>query len=167
MKAVRPEALQTDVAGLRQQLAEVERAIARITDAIAAGGPIEALLVGLKQRQTRCDELRIAIAAREAATVRTFDPKTIEATVRAHAKRWRELLTSHVQDGRQLLREILVGPLRLTPEGRSYRFEGEAALGTLVAGKAGLPTVLASPMPASWNRIAGWLRQINDLRHAA
>jgi hypothetical protein len=41
--------------------------------------------------------------------------------------------------GRQLLREVLVGPLRLTPEGRSYRYEGEAALGTIVAGMAGLP----------------------------
>ena len=26
---------------------------------------------------------------------------------------------------------------------------------------------LASPMPASWNQIAGWLEQIDSLRQAA
>ncbi len=40
-----------------------------------------------------------------------------------HVTRWRALLTKHVE-GRELLREVLTGPLRFTPEGRTYRFEG-------------------------------------------
>jgi hypothetical protein len=36
----------------------------------------------------------------------------------------RALLTKHTLEGRQLLREVLAGPLRFTPEGRTYRFEG-------------------------------------------
>jgi hypothetical protein len=40
---------------------------------------------------------------------------------------------------------VLTGPLRFTPEKKTYRFEGEAAIGRMLAGMAGLPTVLASP----------------------
>ena len=64
--------------------------------------------------------------------------------VRQRVEAWRALLTRHVPDGRQLLRE-LVGPLRFTPEGKTYRFEGEAAIERLLAGIAGLPTVDSSP----------------------
>jgi len=54
-----------------------------------------------------------------------FDRKAIEAKVHAYVKDWRALLTKRVEDGRQLLREVLSGPLRFTPDGRTYRFEGE------------------------------------------
>jgi hypothetical protein len=74
-----------------------------------------------------------------------FDRKAIEAKVHAYVKDWRALLTKRVEDGRQLLREVLSGPLRFTPDGRTYRFEGEAAIGRMLAGVAGLPTVVASP----------------------
>ena len=95
------------------------------------------------------------------------DRKAIERTVREHVEGWRGLLTKHVQDGRQLLQEALAGPIRFTAEKRSYRFEGEVAVGRLLAGVAGLPPFLASLMPASWNQITVWLRQIDGLRHAA
>ena len=87
--------------------------------------------------------------------------------LREYVSGWRALLTKRVEDGRQLLREVLAGPLRFTPEGKTYRFEGEAAIGRLVAGIVGLPTVVASPMPASWNRIVTWLQQVEGLRRVA
>jgi len=40
------------------------------------------------------------------------------------------------------LREVLVGPMRFTPQGRSYQFEGEASLGRLLAGVIGDATNL-------------------------
>jgi hypothetical protein len=43
----------------------------------------------------------------------------------------------------ELLREVLVWPMRFTPQGRSYHFEGEAALGRLLAGVIGDATDLA------------------------
>jgi hypothetical protein len=58
---------------------------------------------------------------------------------------WRALLTEEVADGRQLLWKILSGPLRFTLDGRSYKFEGDAAIGRLLAGMVGLPTKMASP----------------------
>jgi hypothetical protein len=101
--------------------------------------------VNLKARQVRRDELTTAIAARESFALRRFDRKAIEAKVNDYVKGWHALLTKRVEDGRQLLREVLAGPLRFTPDGKTYRFEGEAVIGQLVAGMVGLPTVLASP----------------------
>jgi hypothetical protein len=47
--------------------------------------------------------------------------------------------------GRQLLREVLAGPLKFTPHGRTYRFEGEAAIGRAIAGMTGLATFVVRP----------------------
>jgi hypothetical protein len=61
------------------------------------------------------------------------------AKIHEHVRDWRTLLATHqVQDGRQLLREVLAGPLRFTPDGRTYRFEGEARVGAIVAQMAGV-----------------------------
>ena len=116
----------------------------RLTNAIAEGGDLVPLLDALKARQTRRDEVTAALAARDSFDIRRFDRKAIETKVRQHVADWRRLLTKQTQDGRQLLREVLAGPLRFTPEGRTYRFEGEAAVGRLLAGIAGLPTLMAS-----------------------
>ena len=60
--------------------------------------------------------------------------------MRQHLTGWRALLTETAPgraSGRQLLRELLAGPLTFTPEGRTYRFAGEAAVGKLLAGVVG------------------------------
>jgi hypothetical protein len=144
-EAMRPTTVARDVEALRGELQETERALARLTEAIAIGGELAPLLEAMKTRQGRRDELAAAVSTRENLTVVRFDRKVLDATVRDRLKGWRALLTKHVDDGRQLLREVLVGPLRFTPEGRSYRFEGEAAIGRLLVGTVGLATLLASP----------------------
>jgi site-specific DNA recombinase len=153
IEAMSPRTLARDVEELRADLRTVERELLRLTNAIAAGGDLGSLLDALKARQARRDELTAALAARESFDVRRFDRKALEAKVDEYVKGWRALLTKRVEDGRQLLREVLAGPLRFTPEGRTYRFDGEAAVGRLVAGMVGLPTVLASPTgfePVFW-----------------
>jgi hypothetical protein len=84
------------------------------------------------------------LTAREGADVDDVDWKTIAAQARDHLKTWRALLTKHTGDGRQLLREVVTGPLTFTPEGQTYRFEGEAAVGRLLVGSAGLTTKLVA-----------------------
>jgi hypothetical protein len=59
-----------------------------------------------KDRQIMTCELQIDIR---------YDRKAIERRVREHIEGWRTLLTKQVQDGRQLLREVLADPLRFTP----------------------------------------------------
>jgi hypothetical protein len=67
--------------------------------------------------------------------------------VRERLASWRGLLTGHVQDGRELFRHVLDGPIRFRPdaEHREYHFEGEVRLGRLLMGVAGLAPFLASP----------------------
>ena len=86
-----------------------------------------------------------ALAARDSFDVRRFDRKALEAKVHEYVKGWRALLTKRVEDGRQLLREVPAGPLRFTPERKTSRFEGEAAIGRMLAGMAGVATFVASP----------------------
>ena len=135
-----PQTLARELDRQRLSLQDVQREIGNLAKAIAAGGPLEGLLAELKLCETRRDELVATTAAQETIDVRQFDRKAIERRVRQHVEDWRALLTKHVADGRQVLREVLAGPLRFTPEGRTYRFEGEVALGGLLAGVAGLPT---------------------------
>ena len=49
---------------------------------------------------------------------------------------WQAALAANVTRARQLLREILAGPLTLTPGTRSYRFEGEFLLGGVLTGSS-------------------------------
>ena len=144
-EAMSPMTRADDVEVLRAELSGIDREIARLTNGIAEGGALTPLLEALKGRQRRRDELVTAIAARESFDVQRFDRKAIEAKVSQYVKGWRALLTSRVEDGRQLLREVLAGPLRFTPERKTYRFEGEAALGRLIAGMVGVAPFVASP----------------------
>ena len=100
------------------------------------------LLAAVQTRQHRRDELTALIATSERFDVRRFDRNTIEPRVREYVSRWRALLTKRVEDGRRLLREVLAGPLRFTPEGRSYRFEGEVSFGRSCQGSPRLQPLI-------------------------
>ncbi|OFW04611.1 MAG: hypothetical protein A3H96_09485 [Acidobacteria bacterium RIFCSPLOWO2_02_FULL_67_36] len=165
-EALKPAELESTVQGLGAELRTLDQRIARLTMAIEEGGTIAPLVAQLQTRQAERETLVASIAATEARQALVLDRETIEARVLAHVAQWRELLTTgRVADGRQLLREALEEPLRFTPEGRAYRFEGVAAAERLL-GKAGLPPLGTSPMPASWNQIVPWLSQLDGLRRA-
>jgi hypothetical protein len=67
----------------------------------------------------------------------TVNLGALERDVRAKLGDWRGLLTRDTQDGRRLLREVLDGPIRFTPaDDRAFHFNGCAALGRLLAGRA-------------------------------
>ena len=53
----------------------------------------------------------------DGANAQRFDRIAIEQKVRQHIDGWRALLTKRTSEGRQLLREVLAGPLRFTPGG--------------------------------------------------
>ena len=75
----------------------------------------------------------------------------LEQRLRDKLSDWRGLLTRNVESGREVLKTLLVGPLRFTPlvdQGRhAYRFTGVIALDRLVAGVIELKTLtrVASP----------------------
>ena len=128
-----------DLTRNRQALAAVDRKIANLTRAIAEGGPLTPLLDALKREQARREDLTVTIATREAIDVTQIDRRTIERTVRQSLADWQAKLTGRaVEETRRALREILVGPLTLTPEGGTYRFEGELLVGALLRGSVDL-----------------------------
>src|SRR5262245_18370178 len=107
------------------EVAALEREVGRLTDAIAMGtGDLGPLVEALQARQARRAELLEASrrAAKFSSTPKSR--KAIEGAVRERLTDWRSLLTRNVQDARQLLRQVLSGPLKFTPQNGAYRFEG-------------------------------------------
>jgi hypothetical protein len=51
---------------------------------------------------------------------------------------------------------MLVGPIKFTPEGDHYRFEGIAAMDRLFAGVAGITPFVASPTGFATSRSPGF-----------
>jgi hypothetical protein len=67
-----------------------------------------------------------------------------------------------------MLRSLLEGRIVFTPrpELPAVDFTGRGDYGRLFAGLI-VPRALASPMLASWNQIATWLRTVDELRRVA
>jgi hypothetical protein len=142
-KRLEPTTLRTTVDAQRAELREIDRRIARLTAAVEDGAAVAPLVAQLQARQVEREQLLAGIAATETRQGLCVDRKVVEQKVLAKLQNWRELLTSNVADGRQLLREVLETPLRFTPEGRTYRFEGTAAAERLLGHV--LPPWMASP----------------------
>ncbi len=121
----------------------------RLADAIASGGRLDVLLAALADRQARLHEARAVVAMRSHQRPVAFDRRATERGLRRRLVDWRGLLIRNVAGGREVLRTLLVGPLRFTPKvtdrRRGYAFEGGIALDRLVRGTVELPTILASP----------------------
>ena len=86
-----------------------------------------------------------AISAAQTLDQLRVDRAAIEARVQAQVARWRELLTASVEDGRQLLREVLTTPLVFTPTREGYHFRGTVVTGKLIAGAVGGAHKVGSP----------------------
>lgn len=145
-EALAPDATAPALEQARAALASVEAETARLVSALAIGGDLPPVVAALQERQRRQADLQRTIAELSAARPR-LNRRAIEREVRERLTRWRALLTDHVADGRQLLRELLSGPIRFTPERKTgvYKFEGEIALGHLFTGITGVAPFVVSP----------------------
>ena len=147
LEQLTPDTRDRELEHSRASLRVVEQGISNLAQAIAQAGDLGTLLHELHAARAKRDALMTTIAALERSDLRQFDRGAIDQKVRAHLSQWQSLLsTRHVQDGRQLLREVLTGPPRFTPERRSYRFEGEkkAGVGQLLAGMADVAPLLVA-----------------------
>ena len=122
----------------------------RLADAIARGGRLDVLLRTLEDRQDRLGTLQTLRSAIGEIVRPAFDVRAVEGRLRSLVEDWRGLLVQDVASGREVLRTLLVGPLRFTPvvdeRRRGYTFEGAIALDRLVSGIVDLPTFVASPV---------------------
>ena len=143
LDAMKPAAVSRESKRRQAELAAIDREIARLTEAIATTTTdLPTLLEALQTRQRRRDDL-MRLSRQDAPDVTRIDRRAIVAAAREKLTAWRSLLTRQVADGRELLRQVLVGPIRFTPDGKIYRFEGYAALGKLLAGAT--TPLMASP----------------------
>ena len=141
-----PDALTDRVAAMRTRVKGLDDEIARLTDAIAAGADLGSVVTALKQREhdrRRCtDEARHLEALIRAGG---FDADAIRAQLARRVQDWRALAAKNVAHGRQILRKLLQGRVRLTPrsDGR-VELAGTTDYGKLFSGIV-LATALASP----------------------
>lgn len=139
-----PEAVSERAA---DELRDVETEIARLTEAIAAGGALGSLVAALKARTGRAEALREEIRQ---SSAREPLPSTevFRAGLEARATEWRAVLAGQVSEARQLLRKILAGPIVVMPERREvegWAVKGAAALDRVIPGGNVSPRYLASP----------------------
>jgi hypothetical protein len=143
-----PERRDDDVQELERELAAVREECERLAVAIGRGGPLDALVSRLSERQARQDAIGEALRARQRVTP-AITLEGLQPRLRAKLEDWRALLRRNVVSGREILRTLLVGPLRFTPindgRRRGYAFEGVIALDRLLSGVVELPTKVASP----------------------
>jgi hypothetical protein len=148
LEALRPERRDDARETLTRDLDAARVESERLADAIQRGGPMDVLIDRLRACQERRAELQEQIAATRPTPVTRPD---LEQRLRAKLADWRGLLTRNVESGRDVLKALLVGPLRFTAinenRRRAYAFEGAVALERLVAGVIDLPTLtgVASP----------------------
>jgi site-specific DNA recombinase len=131
---------------LEQECAAVDEQLARLGEALAAGGELRTILAAIRAREAKREELQRAIAQLRKPLGR-IDLRTLRAQLEERVRDWRALLRKHVEQGQQLLRRLIVGRLILYPEadedGRYYRFKGQGTLSRLLAGMG--PQNVASP----------------------
>ena len=135
-----PERDQAQRAKLAAEIAAIEAQCREFTAAITAGGHLD-VLIGHVDRLRGLQERRKALQARVSARPPIAAPRHnegLEARLREKLADWRGLLTRDVASGREVLRTLLVGPLRFTPvdepKRRGYRFTGAIALDRLIGG---------------------------------
>jgi site-specific DNA recombinase len=146
-----------DLEQLHAELRTVDVAIANYVAAIGAGGDVPELLAALKARRTRRTDLARDIAARERQSERSKGGELL-TEIERRINTWRELMTRHAAQSRQMLKKMLRGrPIlfEATEEDgqRGYRFRGDASIMQLLSGLVGLPLTVASPAgfePAFW-----------------
>jgi len=124
-----------------------------LTVAIATGGELGPLVESRRERETRRQKVERELQARST----TFDRVKLRQHLTRHTADWRAMLRRRTENARLILRKVVADRLVCTPDAKG---------GYLVRrkGDPGLLLQMASLMPASWNPIASWLQQIDQLR---
>ena len=141
-EALQPATATRNVVSLQRELRTLDTKIANLTTAIEDGAAVAPLVAKLRARQQEREALLTEIGAAEAIGQLTIDWQTVERKVMEKINGWRTRLAT---DGRNVLREVLNGPLRFDPSGAQYRFEGATRTGELITGLIGDSTLCGVP----------------------
>lgn len=138
-----------DINPIRSALASVALEIERLTTAIATGGPLEPLMLALRERERRRTQLRADLERRAAAIGDVPVAADVFADLNARLDEWRDIFLDAEGPGvvaaNRLLRQLVVDRLVLHPESDHYRFIGAGTLEPLLSGVMSLVTVNGVP----------------------
>jgi len=137
-------------AQLADELARLEREIARYTDAIAQGGSLPSILAALQERERRRQELQAQLEHQDGLgrAVRAFDSKAVRRELYELLTDWQGVLEGEPAQARQILRKLLEGRVVMQPHvngrERTYEWTVTATYGRILTGVVGV-TALVPP----------------------
>jgi hypothetical protein len=107
-----------------------------VTEAIATGGPLAALVDALKARERQRADTLARLEHLDGLSRAPEWGNGIRDKLRARLVEWHGFLSRQPEIARQILRKLLVGRLVLTPnaEMRTYAVQGRASYGRLLEG---------------------------------
>ncbi len=107
-----------------------------MTEAIATGGPLAALVDALKARERQRADTLARLEHLDGLSRAPEWGNGIRDKLRARLVEWHGFLSRQPEIARQILRKLLVGRLVLTPnaEMRTYAVQGRASYGRLLEG---------------------------------
>src|SRR6266851_1058996 len=133
---------------LADELARLEREIARYTDAVAQGGSLPSILTALHEREGRRQELHAQLEYQDGLglAVRAFDQKAVRRELRELLTDWQGLLEGEPAQARQILRKLLEGRVVMQPRadstGRFYDWTATATYGRILTGVVGVTAMV-------------------------
>jgi site-specific DNA recombinase len=120
---------------LDRERKDISRRLERLTEAIATGGDIPALVVGLRDLEARRRDIEAQL--RDLRPVPRLAPEVIEGRL----AEWRRLLRASTTTGRTVLQRVLQGRITFTPraDGLGYDFAAPTRFDKLFSGIACTP----------------------------
>lgn len=120
---------------IERELSLIEAHERRLVEAIKRGEAVEPLVTALKAEEERKAALTAELASlADLDKVVALDAKRLEQDLRRKVADVRGVLTKHVPQARQVLRQMLVGRLTFEPVQRGYRFVGTGSYGRSLTG---------------------------------
>jgi site-specific DNA recombinase len=148
LEAAHPDEVASHRARLLAEQRRVEDELARFTEAIRHGGALATLVSEIRRLEAHRQSLLAQLEHLEglARAAGTWDPANLRREFAALLGEWQGLLRGEPVQARQILRKLIAGRLRMEPEtrpeGRCYRWSGEASYGRLLAGLIGVQSMV-------------------------
>jgi hypothetical protein len=117
---------------VRAELRQLETELARLADAVAAGGDVPVLVEAIRTREDRRQELQRQLLKPVVTSI--VDVRTVIADLRVRLRDWQAILRGSIPEARALIRLLIVDRLTMQPVREGYRFSGEGSFQAVVEG---------------------------------
>jgi hypothetical protein len=135
-----PERVAQRRAELAAELYRLDQRLAKLTEAVAEGGPVKTLVEAIKQAEGERREVQAKIEQLEAtqALVTEWNTAGQQGKVEALLEGWQAALSGSPLVARQILRKLLVSPITVWPEeDGSFRYDALGSYARVIVGTIG------------------------------